>query len=413
MPQCVRPTHRRPRRVLLAPSSSRLPRLLVVASTFPARRGEGTPGFVWDLAEQEARRFETMVLVPRIGDAPRRERAAGFEIRRFRYFPRRWEDLADGAILENLRARPLRWLQVLPFLVGEAIAMRRCIAEFDPDVLHVHWVLPQGLVAALAAPGRRWVLTAHGGDVYALAGWLATGLKRLALRRATAITVPNQEMRERLLQLGANPNTTQVMPMGADVTAVRTARAERRGGRLLFVGRLAEKKGVAVLLRALAAGELGDGWSLDLIGDGPLRPGLEQAPRGLGRRVRFLGTMDRAGVAAAMAECDVFVLPSVPAPSGDRDGLPVVLLEAMAAGCAIVASSLPGIDAVLVDGHTGLLVPPGDSPALAAALSKLLRDGELRAKLGGAAAEVVDDYSIEVVGVQYTDLLGSLAQASR
>jgi colanic acid/amylovoran biosynthesis glycosyltransferase len=410
--QLVPSTPRRPGRLLLAPSS-RVPRLLVVASTFPARRDEGTPGFVWDLAEQEARHFETIVLVPRVGGAPRRERAGSLEIRRFRYFPRRWQDLADGAILENLRARPLRWLQVSPFLVSEAIALRRLIAEFDPDVLHVHWVLPQGLVAAFAAPGRRWVLTAHGGDVYALAGWLATGLKRLALRRATAVTVPNQEMRERLLQLGANPNTTRIMPMGADMAAVRAARAERRGGRLLFVGRLAEKNGVAVLLRALASLELGDGWSLDLIGDGPLRPRLEAAAAGLGGRVRFLGTMDRAGVAAAMAGCDVFALPSVPAESGDQDGLPVVLLEAMAAGCAIVASSLPGIDAALVDGHTGLLVPPGDSAALAAALSKLLRDGELRAKLGGAAAEAVDDYSIQAVGDQYIDLLRSLAQASR
>ena len=114
-----------------------------------------------------------------------------------------------------------------------------------------------------------------------------------------------------------------------------------------------------------------------------------------------------------MAGCDVFVLPSVPAESGDQDGPPVVLLEAMAAGCAIVASSLAGIDAVLVDGHTGLLVPPGDSAALAAAVSKLLRDGDLRAKLGGAAAEAVDDYSIQAVGDQYIDLLRSLAQASR
>jgi hypothetical protein len=143
--------------------AKRSPRLLVVASTFPSRRGEGTPGFVWDLAEQEAGRFETIVLVPRVGDAPARERAGSLEIRRFRYFPRRWEDLADGAILENLRARPLRWLQVLPFLAAEAFALRRLIAEFDPDVLHVHWVLPQGLVAALAAPRRRSVLTAHGG----------------------------------------------------------------------------------------------------------------------------------------------------------------------------------------------------------------------------------------------------------
>jgi colanic acid/amylovoran biosynthesis glycosyltransferase len=128
---------------------------------------------VWDLTEREAAHFETVVLVPRVGD------------------------------------------------VAEAVALRRLIAEFHPDVLHVHWVLPQGLVAALAAPGRRWDLTGHGGDVYALAGWVATGLKRLALRRATAVTVPNQEMRERLLQLGANPSTTLLRPMGADVTAVR------------------------------------------------------------------------------------------------------------------------------------------------------------------------------------------------
>jgi colanic acid/amylovoran biosynthesis glycosyltransferase len=355
------------------------------------------------------------VLVPRVGDAPLRERAGSLEIRRFRYFPRRWEDLADGAILENLRARPLRWLQVLPFLAAEAIALWRLVAEFDPDVLHVHWVLPQGLVAALVAPRRRWVLTAHGGDVYALAGWLATGLKRLALRRAAAVTVPNQEMRERLVQLGANPSTTLVRPMGADVTAVRAVRAERRAGRVLFVGRLAEKKGVAVLLKALRSGEVSEDWSLDLVGDGPLRRRLEDAARGLGGRVRFRGSLDRCGVVAAMAECEVFVVPSVPAAHGDQDGLPVVLLEAMAAGCAIVASWLPGIDAVLVDGRTGLLVPPGDAEALAAAVSRLLGDAELRAKLGAAAAAAADAYSIEAVGEQYVELLTSVsgAQASR
>jgi glycosyltransferase involved in cell wall biosynthesis len=112
-----------------------------------------------------------------------------------------------------------------------------------------------------------------------LAGWIATGLKRFALRRATAVTVPNQEMRERLLQLGANPSTTLLRPMGADVAAVRAVRAERRGGKLLFAGRLAEKKGVAVLLEALCSADLGDDWSLDVVGDGPLRPRLEAAAR--------------------------------------------------------------------------------------------------------------------------------------
>jgi len=115
-------------------------------------------------------------------------------------------------------------------------------------------------------------------------------------------------MRERLLQLGANPSTTLVRPMGADVTALRAVRAERQGGRVLFVGRLAEKKGVAVLL----------------------------------------------------------------------------------------------------DGHSGLLVPPGDAEALAAAVSRRLRDAELRSKLGASASAAVDAYSIEAVGDQYVDLLTSV-----
>lgn len=184
------------------------PRLLAVASTFPGRWGEGTPAFVWDLAEQEARHFDTVVLAPMVPGAPRRERSGPLEIRRFRYFPRRWEDLADGAILENLRARPSRWLQVPLFLAAEAVALRRLVRAFDPDVLHVHWVLPQGVVAALAVPGRRWVLTAHGADVYALTGRLGSALKRTALRRAAVVTVPNQDMRHRLVQLGGDPSTT-------------------------------------------------------------------------------------------------------------------------------------------------------------------------------------------------------------
>ena len=90
---------------------------------------------MWDLVERQARHFETVVLAPRVGDAPRRERAGSLEIRRFRYFPRRWEDLADGAILENLRSRPLRWLQVLPFLAAEAVARRRA-NRLRPVAIH-------------------------------------------------------------------------------------------------------------------------------------------------------------------------------------------------------------------------------------------------------------------------------------
>jgi glycosyltransferase involved in cell wall biosynthesis len=105
----------------------------------------------------------------------------------------------------------------------------------------------------------------------------------------------------------------------------------------------------------------------------------------------------------------VAVVPSVPAATGDQDGLPVSLLEAMAAGCAVVASALAGIDAAVVDGESGLLVPPGDAARLAAALAELLADPERRAKLGAAADSRAEEFSVEAAGSRYCRLLRSIA----
>ena len=388
------------------------PRLLVLASTFPAAPGDGTPGFVRDLAGVEATEFDTVVLVPRVPGAPRTElvddgKGGTWRIERFAYFPRRFEDLADGAIIENLRAKPARLLQVPCFLLFEALALRRLVRTHRPDVLHVHWIVPQGVVALLVARGVPWLVTTLGGDVYALRDPLSLRLKRAVLNRAAAVTTMNVDMRQRLLALGAPVDATLVLPMGADVDGVRATGAgvTRCPGRVLFVGRLVEKKGLAFLLEALRSVP-GD-WSLDVVGDGPLRPDLEALAAGL--PVRFLGQATKDDLARAYAGCDLVVAPSVPAASGDQDGLPVALLEAMSAGCPVVASRIAGIDEAVVDGETGLLVPPGDAPALAAALIRLLGDPELRDRLGAAASARADDYSVATLGRRYTELLLRLA----
>ena len=388
------------------------PRLLVLASTFPAMRGDGTPGFVRDLAGVEATEFDTVVLVPRVPGAPRAELAddgggGRFRIVRFSYFPRRFEDLADGAIIENLRAKPVRLIQVPCFLLCEALALRRLLRTHRPDVLHVHWIVPQGVVALLVARQVPWLVTTLGGDVYALKDALSLRLKRAVLTRAAAVTTMNVDMRRRLLELGSPVDQTLVLPMGADVDGVRATGAgiARSPGRVLFVGRLVEKKGLAVLLEALRA--VPAGWSLDVVGDGPLRGELEARATGL--PVRFLGQATKDDLARAYAGCDLLVAPSVPAASGDQDGLPVALLEAMSAGCPVVASRIAGIDEAVVDGETGLLVPPGDAAALAAALTRLLGDAELRDRLGAAASARADDYSVAALGRRYTDLLLGIA----
>lgn len=382
-----------------------------MASTFPRRVGDGTPAFVWKLAEYEGRTFDTLVLAPRLAGAARHEQCGGVTIERFPYFFRRWERLADGAILENVRASRSALLQVVPFLVGEAVALRRALRRFDPDVLHVHWIVPQGLVALAVAGHRPWLLTTLGGDVYALRGPLWRVAKSAVLRRAEAVTTMNTDMAARLVALGTDADRVAVLPMGADTERVRSAGVgvSREPGRLLFAGRLVEKKGVAVLLRALQLLPAGLEWSLDVVGDGPLAADLRRQSAGLDRPVRFLGQLGADELSRLMHASEVVVVPSVTAASGDQDGLPVTLLEAMAAGTAVLASRLPGIAEAVQEGQSGLLVHPGDAAALAAALGQLLADPQLRRRLGAGAARRAEEYSTAAVGERYVRLLTGIA----
>ena len=387
------------------------PRLVVVASTFPAHAGDGIPAFVRDLSLRLGQTFETVVLVPRVPGAPRRERLDDIEVERFPYFPRRWETLADGAILENLRERRTRWLQVLPFLVGESLHLRRLIKRHDPDVLHINWIVPQGLVALAVGRGIPWVVTTHGADVYAMGDPITRRFKRAILRRAAAVTAVNADMRDRLVRAGADPATAFVQTTGADVQQFRSLAGGRTPipGRILFVGRLVEKKGLTVLLDAVRRLPEDLDWSLEAAGDGPLRQQLEQQAADL-PGVSFRGSASREQLAAAYAEASVVVVPSVPATSGDQDGLPIVLLEALGMSRAVVASDLPGLNEALTDGETGLLVPPGDVDALAAALARVLRDDQLRVGLGEAGAVRSNDYTVEACAKRFAEILSAASR---
>lgn len=383
-------------------------RLLVLASTFPATLGDGTPEFVADLAAQESQDFETLVIVPAVANALPSEQMKGYRVTRFRYFFRPWEDLATGAIIENLRKQRSRWLQVAPFLLSEALTTLRAIRNGRPDVIHAHWIIPQGIVATLMAPNTPKLITTLGGDLYALNSAPFRLLKRWVLRRSAFVTVMNADMAQRVIALGADPARVEVVPMGADLSTVRPhVDGDGTTLRLLFVGRLVEKKGLAVLFDALQT--LGDtSYSLEVIGDGPLRDDLESAaPAG----VTFRGAQGREALREAYANADIVVAPSVPTDNGDQDGLPVALLEAMGSGCAIVASDLPGIAEAIRHERTGLLVPPRDARALAAAIARLDTEPELRAQLGAEATRTArEQYSKEAIGARYREILRSLAQ---
>jgi glycosyltransferase involved in cell wall biosynthesis len=383
-----------------------------LASTYPAKTGDGTPSFVRDLAVGVARDAEVLVLVPAVPGGAATEESDGIHVRRYRFFVRRWEDVAHGALLENVKRRKSRLLQVPPLLIAQFFAVRRAVKEFKPDVIHAHWIIPQGWVARWAAPRVPTLVTTLGGDLYALNDPVSRAIKRSVVKRAAAITVMNEDMRAMAVALGVGAEKVTVRPMGARVdrfahTAASRTYAKTNGPvELLAVGRLVEKKGFSILLDALRTIDP-DTWRLTLVGDGPLRADLELHARGL--PVTFAGQLGQDALAEADAAADIAVFPSVRAASGDQDGLPVALLEAMASGCAVIVSDLPGLNEAVLHDDSGLVVASGDVDALRASLVALIADAGLRERLGSAAASRARLYDVDAVAIDYGHLLAQVA----
>ncbi len=383
--------------------------LLVLGSTLPKQLGDSTPSFVLDLAIRQHRDFEVTLLSPGVPGAAKSETIEGVKIERFSYWPFR-QTLADGAILDNLKAKKSNWLQV-PFLL---LGLWRAITKQQPKLIHAHWIIPQGLIATLAAPKAKLLVTTHGGDIYALNNPLIKAIKIWVLKRTAAVSTVNSQMRDQLISWGITPDKIHVLPMGVDISAAKIENQKRTPNTILVVGRLVEKKGIEYLLAAIKKGvsenRLPPGIKLLIAGDGPIRKDLEHKASGL--PVQFLGRQSKQQVRKLYATSAVAILPSVTAKSGDQEGLPVTLLEAAAAGAFVIASNLPGINEVIQDRQTGLLIEQRDSEGILAGLevafSSSAENKKLVASCKKELAKLVEQYDHDVVGAKYNALLASI-----
>jgi glycosyltransferase involved in cell wall biosynthesis len=268
--------------------------------------------------------------------------------------------------------------------------------------IHGYFAHDPAAVAARAAAllGLPYGFSAHALDVRKV------GPDELAARAAGASVVLacNRDVAVSLRAVGAAPT---LVGHGVDVVRFRPpCRRPAGGARLLAVGRFVEKKGFDVLLTALAG--TAERWHLELVGDGPERSRLEcLADRlGLAGRVRFAGRLTHAELPAIYARADVVAVPSRVDGRDDRDGLPNVLLEAMASGRAIVASDVAAIGTAVRNGDTGLLVPPDEPVRLAAALDRLGTDRVLRREFGARArAAAVADHDRTTCARRFLDVL--------
>lgn len=282
----------------------------------------------------------------------------------------------------------------------------RVTQKFNATMMHGHWVIPGGVLAMAAnvTPRLPLVISLHGSDVYvaerqAIAGRLA----RAAFTRAGWVTACSEDLRSRAVKLGADDARSAVVPYGVDSDRFKpnvTARADVRRALglpattpiVFTAGRFVRKKGFEYLIDAAArlSSSMPD-LALVMGGDGDLRDELATRAReaGLGDRVRFPGLLSQDEVATYLAAADVAVVPSVRDDSGNVDGLPNVVMEALASGTPLIATPAGGIASVIEHGRNGLLVPERDPESLARSIARLIEAPHERVSLGAAARGTV------------------------
>jgi glycosyltransferase involved in cell wall biosynthesis len=308
-------------------------KVAVLTTSYPRYPGDAAGRFVADAVEHVRRRGVDVEVV-------------GPE--QFRHFGIAYGD----GVVGNLRRRP--WLAFFaPALLTSFV---RAARRADADLLHAHWI-PAGWVAART--GKPYVVQVWGTDVELLRR--VPRLARSVLCGARLVIAASSALADAARRLGAQD--VRVIPSGIDIPA--EVGEEAQPAEVLYAGRLSEEKGVLELVAA--AGDL----NLVVAGDGPLRRRVPQA-RGFLPNDELQHLYARAAVVACPSR---------------REGFGVACLEAMAHGRPVVASAVGGLKDLVVDGETGLLVPPRDPQALRAALGRLLADRDLRRRLGAAGRE--------------------------
>lgn len=282
----------------------------------------------------------------------------------------------------------------LALRTGRSVRLRHTIDAEHLDLVHVHFAVDAiAILRSLIRARVPFLVTVHGYDVTKVpdepgrSGRVYRRRLRRLFDRATAVIAVSDVIAGKARELGATDAKLRTHYIGIPVTDAVTSELDQDID-LLFVGRLVEKKGVSDLLLALALlAESPVPHNTVIVGEGPLRVELESAAMARGLPVTFMGKRSAEEVQDLLLRSKVVVVPSKTAANGDMEGLPTVLMEAMAVGVPVVATRHSGIIEVVEHGETGLLSDEADPEALAANLRRALADPDLRRRLGVAGRE--------------------------
>ncbi|HEY5971944.1 MAG TPA: glycosyltransferase [Pseudoxanthomonas sp.] len=318
-----------------------------------------------------------------------------------------------ATVVAGLWRQPVVLLKSL-FALMRGLEQAAWLRGFDPQIIHAHWATyPSTAAWALGRALRKpFSFTCHAHDIFVDHQLLARKIEDAAL----AVTISRYNvgwLHTHATSLAEHK--LKVIHCGVDMDKAPWRSAGRESGMLLAVGRLDPVKGFATLIEALALLEKrGVEFACRIAGSGPLDADLRRLAQNLGvsKRIEFAGAQPQRVVREWMDSATLFVLPSEVAADGNRDGIPVALMEAMASGCPVVSTRVSGIPELVEDGITGLLVGEQEPAALAAAIERLLQDENLRGRLAtGARRHVEREFDARTEAGRLQAYMGRLVDA--
>ena len=382
------------------------PVILFNTHVYPRHKDDHVAPFMHDLAKVCLSFARVVVHCPHAPGLPLQEMIEGVEIRRFTYAKERNETLAyRGDMHKQVKKSIGKAFLFYSFLRKWKRATKKLVQEINPDIVHAHWLIPGGYVTRKAL-GKEppLFMSMHGTDVFLIDKMrIAQRLAKKAIHSAHNLHFVSEELRSIVeRRYGDVGGRDFVLPMVFGLESFsRAASKPRETKRILFVGRLMEVKGVDVLIKAfskfLENDSLSD-YALDIVGDGPELDSLLHLARQeqIEEKIVFHGSKQRNEIADFYANADLFVLPSKTTALGEKEGLGLVVLEAMMSGVPVIGTDCGGIKETIEHGKTGIIVAENDVDALHIAMVDMIKDVGKREQFSHHAhAEVTRKYSSE------------------
>ncbi|HLC60506.1 MAG TPA: glycosyltransferase family 4 protein [Candidatus Nanoarchaeia archaeon] len=393
---------------------------LVLTSTFPRWKNDTTPRFVYELSDRLAEMgTKIIVMAPHADGALKQENIEHVDIHRFRYFyPYKLQKLAYGAgIIPNFKRSFAAKLNVPFFLLSEYFSASRLIKQENPDIIHAHWLIPQGIIGAMLKNKKtKLIVTVHGSDLFPLKNFIFRFLQRNVLKKADFCTVNSEATWNELVKrFPEYQSKVKLIPMGVDTDLfvrkdVKSKFRQYKNKKIiLYVGRLNEQKGIGYLIKSLpTVNKKISNSRLLIIGEGAYKKELQKLVDSLNlENVEFLGSIPHKNLVDYYNLADVFVLPAVTSRIG-TEGQGLVLAEAMACGACVIGTETGGIKFLIKNNQNGLLVKEKDESHLADSIIQVLSDNKLKKKLSKNGIQFVKkNYSWGTIVRKFNNLYNS------